>query len=88
MSLSLVQRMQVWSTNNIEGVHRFLARVYRLIAEQEVGDAEPSQDQRRLLHATIKKVGLLSCCCKGGRGWSTKGGRRGLMHLEAGILVL
>ena len=78
--------MQVWSTNNIEGVHRFLARVYRLIAEQQVSDAQPSQDQRRLLHATIKKVGLLPCCSKGGTGGSQKGERWGLLHHEAGLL--
>ena len=62
-----VRCMQVWSTNNIEGVHRFLARVYRLIAEQSVSDVQPSQEQMRLLHATIKKVCLLyaprpTCC--------------------------
>ncbi len=48
--------LQVWSTNNIEGVHRFLARVYRLITEQPVSASAPSQPQMRLLHATIKKV--------------------------------
>ncbi len=48
--------LQVWSTNNIEGVHRFLARVYRLITEQPVSASAPSQPQLRLLHATIKKV--------------------------------
>ncbi len=48
--------MQVWSTNNIEGVHRFLARVYRLITEQPVSTSAPSQPQLRLLHASIKKV--------------------------------
>ena len=60
----------MWSTNNIEGVHRFLARVYRLIAQQEVSDAQGSQEQMRLLHATIKKVGLLHAASrdKGGQG--------------------
>ena len=53
-------RLQVWSTKNIDGVHRFLARVWRLIAEQGTSDCEPSQDQMRLLHATIKKVSALS----------------------------
>ena len=52
-------RLQVWSTKNIDGVHRFLARVWRLIAEQGTSNCEPSQDQMRLLHATIKKVCVL-----------------------------
>ena len=56
--------MQVWSTNNIEGVHRFLARVYRLIAEQPLSQDEPSPDQIRLLHATIKKVCPAACMHK------------------------
>lgn len=54
--------MQVWSTNNIEGVHRFLARVYRLIAEQPLSQDEASREQMRLLHATIKKVSPPHAC--------------------------
>ncbi|DBB16395.1 TPA: hypothetical protein ACH3X3_014684 [Trebouxia sp. C0006] len=56
MFLGPLQDTKVWSTNNIEGVHRFLARVYRLITEQPVSASAPSQPQLRLLHATIKKV--------------------------------
>ena len=53
------QTMQVWSTKGVEGVHRFLARVYRLVTEQPLSDAPPSADQLRLLHQTIKKVGCV-----------------------------
>lgn len=53
---------QTWSTKGVEGVHRFLARVYRLVTEQPLTDAEPDADQLRLLHQTIKKVHA------GGRG--------------------
>ena len=73
--------LQVWSTNNIEGVHRFLARVYRLIAEQQVSDAEPDQEQMRLLHATIKKVRLLHAA-PWEEGQGRKGGKGALMHLK------
>jgi hypothetical protein len=45
----------VWSTRGVEGVHRFLARVWRAF-EGGVSDDEPTRDQLRLLHATIKKV--------------------------------
>lgn len=37
-------------------MHRFLARVYRLVSEQPLTDAEPSTDQLRLLHQCIKKA--------------------------------
>lgn len=47
----------MWSTKGVEGVHRFLARVYRLVTEQPLTDAQPDGDQLRLLHQTIKKVG-------------------------------
>jgi hypothetical protein len=46
---------KVWSTRGVEGVHRFLARAYRLF-EGGVSEDEPAKDQMRLLHATIKKV--------------------------------
>lgn len=61
---------QVWSTKSVEGVHRFLARAYRLVTGDSLTDAPPSRDQLRLLHATIKRVGctkiaplVLSWCC-------------------------
>lgn len=48
----------MWSTKGVEGVHRFLARVYRLVTEGGgLTEEEPTRDQLRLLHQTIKKVG-------------------------------
>jgi leucyl-tRNA synthetase len=40
----------------VEGVYRFLARAYRAFDAGVDGTAEPSKEQLRLLHATIKKV--------------------------------
>src|ERR1041385_7999121 len=58
--------MKPWSRRGVEGVSRFLARVWRLMmTENQAGDWEPSaavQDvaltkaQQKILHATIKKV--------------------------------
>eukprot|EP00798_Chlamydomonas_sp_ICE-L_P005874 gene5874-6166_t len=45
----------VWQTRSVEGVHRFLARAYRMY-ENGVSDDEPTKEQLRLLNATIKKV--------------------------------
>lgn len=58
MFMGPLRETKIWSTKGVEGVHRFLARVYRLIAQAEVrlSDGAPTRDQLRQLHATIKKV--------------------------------
>ncbi|NUM81137.1 leucine--tRNA ligase, partial [bacterium] len=51
-----------WSTNGVEGVYRFLQRVWRLAIDadgklsEQVKDVEPSIESLRILHKTIKKV--------------------------------
>ena len=52
-----------WSMKGVEGVHRFLNRVWRLVVDEEndqlhqlVTDVEPNEEQLRALHETIKKV--------------------------------
>lgn len=58
---------KTWSTSGIDGVHRFLARVWRLVVGSpsvdgkfNVGtvdlDGEPSLEQLRSLHRCISKV--------------------------------
>ena len=47
--------MQVWQSKGVEGVYRFLMRAWRLISSGVSSD-QPSKDQLRLLHATIKRV--------------------------------
>jgi len=62
MFMGPLEAMKPWSTRGVEGVTRFLDRVWRLIVNddgslsQAVVNVEPSADQRRLLHQTIKKV--------------------------------
>jgi hypothetical protein len=46
----------VWNTRGVEGVHRFLARSFRVF-EGGLSDEAPTREQLRLLNATIKKVG-------------------------------
>lgn len=55
MFMGPLRETKVWSPKGVEGVHWFLARVYRLIAGEEavVSDAAPSNEQLRLLHQTI-----------------------------------
>ncbi|HMF45054.1 MAG TPA: leucine--tRNA ligase [Candidatus Udaeobacter sp.] len=66
MFMGPLEQMKPWSTRGVEGVARFLARVWRLLmTENQAGDWELSQkikavdatkQQQKLLHATIKKV--------------------------------
>lgn len=68
MFMGPLRETKVWNTKGVEGVHRFLARVYRLIVGAGVAvadggptppsltDVDPTKEQLRLLHATIKKV--------------------------------
>ena len=47
--------MKPWSTKSVEGVHRFLQKVWRL--SEKPFDGEEQGDLTVLLHKTIKKVG-------------------------------
>jgi leucyl-tRNA synthetase len=62
MFMGPLESMKPWSSRGVEGITRFLDRVWRLvIAEdgtlsQSLTDSEPTSEQQRLLHFTIKKV--------------------------------
>jgi leucyl-tRNA synthetase len=56
MFMGPLEQTKPWSMRGVEGVHRFLARVWRLFTEREITKSEPSTDQLRHLHQTIRKV--------------------------------
>jgi len=61
MFMGPLEQVKPWSTSDVEGVFRFLNRVWRLIAGESEGgpavtDDEPTREQLRLLHETIQKV--------------------------------
>ncbi len=62
MFLGPLEDSKPWSTKGIEGVHRFLNRVWRLVMTEQrqlsadVVDIPMTEEQRRVLHQTIKKV--------------------------------
>ena len=56
MFMGPLEAVKPWSTKGVEGVFRFLKRSWKMIAETPVADLELTKDQKRLLHATIKKV--------------------------------
>jgi leucyl-tRNA synthetase len=66
MFMGPLEQMKPWSMKGVEGVARFLARVWRLMmTENQAGewelsaavqDVEPTKAQQKITHATIKKV--------------------------------
>lgn len=66
MFMGPLQQMKPWSMRGVEGISRFLARVWRLtMQENQLGQWElserleeisPDKTQQRIIHATIKKV--------------------------------
>jgi leucyl-tRNA synthetase len=63
MFMGPLEEMKPWSTRGVEGVFRFLNRVWRLFVNEEgmldhtIKDASPSVEVERVFHATVKKVG-------------------------------
>ena len=56
MFMGPLEAVKPWSAKGVEGVHRFLKRSWKMIAETTIGDVELTKAQNRVLHATIKKV--------------------------------
>jgi len=62
MFMGPLEATKPWQTRGVEGVHRFLNRVWRMIigpdgnVSPDVADVEMSPERRRLLHQTIRKV--------------------------------
>ena len=66
MFMGPLEQMKPWSMRGVEGVSRFLARVWRLLmTENQAGewelsaklkDVDPDKAQQKITHATIKKV--------------------------------
>ncbi len=64
MFMGPLREVKPWNTEGVEGVCRFLNKVWKMIVDvetgnlaSEVGDAPMSREAERLLHQTIKKVG-------------------------------
>jgi len=66
MFMGPLEQMKPWSMRGVEGISRFLARVWRLLmTENQAGEwelstrlkeADPTSAQTKITHATIKKV--------------------------------
>jgi len=65
MFMGPLEQVKPWQMSGVEGVYRFLGRVWRMIVEDRaeevvlsvgVVDSAPAEDQLRILHKTIKAV--------------------------------
>jgi leucyl-tRNA synthetase len=65
MFMGPLEQVKPWSMSGVEGVYRFLGRVWRMCVDERadnvalhpaVLDAAPTPDQDRVLHRTIKAV--------------------------------
>ena len=63
MFMGPLEEMKPWSTRGVEGVFRFLNRVWRLFMTEDAGLnpaielVPPTTDFERIVHQTVKKVG-------------------------------
>lgn len=60
MFLGPLEQAKPWSTNGIDGVNKFLRKIWRLFHDQDdnfiVSDEEPCKQEYKALHKIIKKV--------------------------------
>ena len=65
MFMGPLEQVKPWSMSGVEGISRFLGRVWRMITDENseevainpaIQDVEPNDDQSRVLHKTIKAV--------------------------------
>jgi leucyl-tRNA synthetase len=64
MFMGPLESIKPWSMQGVEGVHRFLQKVWRIVVDETTGELDkgvkeipPDETTLRLLHQTIKKVG-------------------------------
>ncbi len=61
MFLGPLEQSKPWSTQGIDGVFKFLRRFWNLSHDAsgkfKISDAEPTRDELKVLHKTLKKVG-------------------------------
>jgi leucyl-tRNA synthetase len=61
MFLGPIDISKPWDTKGIEGVHRFLKKLWRLYNDETTGwivtEEEPTEAELRIIHKTIRKIG-------------------------------
>ncbi|MCX5634114.1 MAG: leucine--tRNA ligase [Phycisphaerae bacterium] len=65
MFMGPLEAVKPWGTQGVEGVHRFLNKLWRIVIDEQTGelnsgikDIDSDEETQRILHQTIKKVTL------------------------------
>jgi leucyl-tRNA synthetase len=56
MFMGPFEQESIWSTEGIEGINRFVNKVWNLFNEAEIINKSPDEETLRIIHKTIKKV--------------------------------
>lgn len=59
MFLGPIEQSKPWNTNGIEGVYKFLRKYWTLFHQNDkfcVSDEDPTKEELKVLHSTIKKI--------------------------------
>lgn len=60
MFLGPLEQSKPWSTKGIDGTYKFLRKLWKLFFDEKgnfnISDAEPTKEELKILHKTIKKV--------------------------------
>lgn len=56
MFMGPFEQNKAWDTGAVEGMYKFLSRIYRYFIEHDIVDTCPSQELIQLTHQTVKKV--------------------------------
>jgi len=56
MFMGPFEQESIWSTEGIEGINRFVNKVWNLFNEAEIINESPDEETLRIIHKTIKKV--------------------------------
>ena len=60
MFLGPLEQFKPWNTNGIDGVHKFLKKLWRLFYDANgtlsISDETPTAEEQKVIHTTIKKI--------------------------------
>lgn len=57
MFMGPLEKTKPWSTSNIDGIYRFLNRVWRsFVSEPKITDRKPTEQELKKFHSSLKKI--------------------------------
>jgi leucyl-tRNA synthetase len=56
MFMGPFEQNKSWNTGSVEGMYKFLQRIWRLYSEKQIADSCPGKNFQQMVHKTVKKV--------------------------------